>query len=174
MKFALIAALVLGGAVPASADIIASAPDHYTLQHEAISELSPEEAWNRLVDPRRWWHPDHTYSGRAEALSLDLQAGGLWREDWDGGSVAHGEVMQVQTGKMLVLDAPFGPLQGMGVNVVWTIRLEAEEEGTKITFLEVANGSAASGLDAIAPAVDGVKSVAIQRLAGQIEVPVEN
>lgn len=174
MKCVLVSILAVGFAASAAAEVIESAPDHYTLRHEATSPLSPSDAWSRLVDPARWWHPDHTYSGRAEALSLELKAGGLWREDWDGGSVAHGEVLMVQTGKRLRLNAPFGPLQGMGVNVVWTITLEPEGEGTKIIFDEVANGTVASGLDSIAPAVDGVKSVAISRLAGNMEEPVEN
>lgn len=174
MKLALAPLVVLAFAMPAGAEIITAAPDHYTLRHEALSPLSPEEAWNRLVDPASWWHPDHTYSGRAEALSLDLRAGGLWHEDWEGGSVAHGEVLRVQTGKVLRLEAPFGPLQGMGVTVVWTISLEPEGEGTKIVFDEIANGSSSSRLDVIAPAVDGVKAVAIERLAGRIDTPVEN
>ena len=66
----------------------------------------------------------------------------------------------------LVLNAPFGPLQGMAVISVWTISLDAQENGgTRITFDHVTNGSSASGLDAIAPAVDFVKSEALKSLA---------
>lgn len=173
MKRALVSIFAVSCAASAGAEVVEAAPDHYTLRHEAVSDLSPSDAWSRLVDPARWWHPDHTYSGRAEALTLELKAGGLWREDWDGGSVAHGDVLMVQTGKVLRLDAPFGPLQGMGVTVVWTITLTPEGQGTRIVFEEVASGTAASGLDAIAPAVDGVKSVAISRLAGDMGDPVE-
>ena len=159
--------LGLAGVLPASAEVIAAAPDHYTLRHEAVSALSPDDMWARLIQPDTWWHPDHTYSGKAEHLWLNPNAGGLWLESWDGNSVAHGRVLALMEGRLLRLSAPFGPLQGMGVNVVWTITLEQDEEtgGTKVTFDEVANGSSASGLDQIAPAVDRVKQEAIERLA---------
>ena len=151
----------------ASAEIITASPDHYTLRHEAVSPAAPQDVWDRLIQPDTWWHPDHTFSGDAQNLSLDAEAGGAWLESWDGNSVEHGRVLTLMEGKMVRLDAPFGPLQGMGVEVVWTITLEADAEtgGTRIIFDEIANGSSASGLDAIAPAVDGVKQEAITRLA---------
>ena len=156
----------LGLPTLASAEVIASAPDHFTLKLEAHSALSPAETWARLVEPSEWWQSDHTYSGDARNLSLDPQAGGLWREDWDGGSVWHGSVLQAQPEQTLVLSAPFGPLQGLAVMSVWTISLAPTESGgTKITFDHVTNGTGASNLDALAPAVDFVKQQAIESLA---------
>lgn len=163
-------ACFLGAALvglPASAEVVAATADHYMLRHEAVSPQSVEETWERLIQPDTWWHPDHTYSGNAEHLWLNPNAGGLWMESWDGNAVEHGRVLSILENKMLRLDAPFGPLQGMGVQVVWTITLEADETtgGTRIVFEEVANGSSQSGLAQIAPAVDMVKQQAIQRLA---------
>ena len=154
-------------ALPAFCDVVTATPDNYTLRHEAVSDLEPGAVWDRLIQPSTWWQPDHTWSGRAENLSLDPRAGGLWAEHWDGNEVLHGRVLTVLEGKMLRLDAPFGPLQGTGVTVTWTITLEpdADTDGTKIIFDEVANGSSQSRLAEIAPAVDGVKSEAIARLA---------
>lgn len=149
----------------AQAEVIESSPERYVLKQQMESSLSPSELWKRLVEPSRWWHPDHTYSGDSANLSLDVQAGGLWREDWQGNSVFHGSILQVQTEKLLRLNAPFGPLQGLAVNVVWTINIEpVESGGSLVTFDEVANGSAASKLDALAGAVDFVKNEAIKRL----------
>lgn len=165
MKRALIASAMALIAVPASAEIVAASPDHYTLRHEATSELSTRALWNRLVHPASWWHPDHTYSGNASGLSLDARAGGLWREDWTGGSVSHGQVLYVKDGEQLRMSAPFGPLQSMAVNVVWTITItESETGGSVVVFDEVANGSSASGLNELASAVDFVKQEAITRL----------
>lgn len=150
----------------ASADVITATPDHFTLKLEAETELSPDEVWARLIDLKSWWLPDHTYSGDSANLSIDPVAGGLWREDWEGGSVWHGSVLRAEPGKVLVLNAPFGPLQGMAVTSVWTISLDAQEDGgTKISFDHVTNGSSASNLDAVAPAVDYVKSEALASLA---------
>ncbi len=148
----------------ATAEIVEAKSDRYVLKQEATSSMSAKDLWARLIKPETWWHPDHTYSGKSENLSLDLQAGGLWREDWDGGSVSHGTVIYVKPGSTLRMNAPFGPLQEMAVNVVWTITLTRTEGGTKVTFGEVANGTEGAALDKLAPAVDFVKTEAIKRL----------
>ena len=100
--------LVAALSAPAHAEIVAASPDHYELKQEAVSAMAPGELWDRLVHPELWWHPDHTYSGTSEHLSLDPKAGGLWKETWDDGSVAHGTVLTVLHGKTLRLDAPAG------------------------------------------------------------------
>ncbi len=149
----------------AHAEVLASGPDHYRLRHEAVAAASPDAVWRRLLRPQDWWNGAHTFSGDAANLSLDAAAGGLWTEEWDGGSVAHGRVLTVIDGEMLRLDAPFGPLQGRAVTVVWTITVAPAEDGARITFDEIATGGADSALNALAPAVDGVKAEAIARLA---------
>ena len=153
--------------ISAVAEVVASSDTHYVLRHQAMSEFSAEEVWQRLVKPSTWWHPDHTYSGDANNLSLEATAGGLWREDWSDGSVVHGRVMLVQTGKVLRMDAPFGPLQGVGAYVVWTITVTSEKDGSVVVFEETATGPEGAGLDKLAGAVDGVKSQAIQRLTSK-------
>ncbi|MEN8719096.1 MAG: SRPBCC domain-containing protein [Oceanococcaceae bacterium] len=153
-------------ASPAAAEVVASSDAHYVLRHEALSNDSPAALWQRLIHPQRWWSPAHTYSGDAAHLRLDAQAGGVWREDWDGGSVRHGTVLAALPGTMLRLDAPFGPLAGAGAHVVWTITLHADGDGTRVQFDEVASGPPSAKLAQLAPAVDGVKSEALRRLTG--------
>ncbi len=166
MRILLASLLFVVMSAPAMAEVTAATPDHYTLNHDGTSPLAPDALWARLIKPADWWHPDHTYSGDASNLSLKAKAGGQWREVWDAGSTSHGVVLLVEDEKTLRLNAPFGPLQGMGVTVVWTISLALDEEtgGTKVTFTEIANGSPASKLDEIAPAVDFVKTEAMRRL----------
>ncbi|MBI1339354.1 ATPase [bacterium] len=160
---------MLAAARPAAAEVVRAGDDHFTLRLEAASSLSPAALWDRLIVPARWWSSDHTYSGDARNLSLDAHAGGLWRESWAGGSVAHGRVLSVQPGKMLRLDAPFGPLQELAVTCIWTITIRPEGEGAVVRFDLVANGSAASGLASIAPAVDFVNSQALKSLVAYVE-----
>ncbi|MEO1189698.1 MAG: ATPase [Pseudomonadota bacterium] len=158
--------LVFGLPLAAQAEVVTASSDHFTLKLEAVSELSPDEVWARLIVPADWWHGDHSYSGDAANLSLEATAGGVWREDWDGNSVWHGTVLQAQPGKVLSLSAPFGPLQGLAVQSVWTITLTPNETGgTLIRFDHVTNGTEASNLDQLAPAVDFVKSEALKSLA---------
>lgn len=148
----------------ARADIVSSSESHFVLRHEATSSLTAPELWARLVKPASWWHPDHTYSGSAGNLSLDVTAGGLWREEWDTGSVTHGEVVYVQSGKVLRLNAPFGPLQSLGAYTIWTITIAATETGSSVTFDEVSNGPTTADMTEMAKAVDFVKGEAIRRL----------
>ena len=158
--------LALALIVPATgqAEVLSVSDTHFALRQEARSELTPEQLWQRLIRPATWWHPDHTYSGDAANLSLDVQAGGLWREDWDGRSVAHGRVLFVDPGKVLRLDAPFGPLQGLGAYTMWTITITPDENGSAVVFDEVSTGPPTAKLTDVAGAVDYVKSEAIRRL----------
>ena len=156
--------IMIAASLPTHGEIISSGSDHYVLEHKATSSLPVEDLWKRLVDPAIWWHPEHTYSGSSENLTLELEAGGLWREDWQDGAVVHGTLMNIEPGKTLSLDAPFGPLQDMAVSVIWTITLNETDLGTEVTFKEIANGSSVSTLDEIAPAVDFVKAEAMARL----------
>lgn len=166
----LFACLISLFATAAHADVIEAGPDHFVLRQEATSRLSPSELWSRLTNPASWWHPDHTYSGSAANLSLDVQAGGLWKEEWEGGSVTHGEVIFVNPGVQIRLDAPFGPLQAIGAKTIWTITISAEGDGSKVVFDEISHGVSSSKLDELAPAVDFVKTEAIRRLTTVEEV----
>lgn len=162
--FATAAAAALAFNASVHAEVIEAAADHYVLKQEASSDLAPADMWNRLIDPASWWHPDHTYSGSSTNLSLDVEAGGLWREDWDGGSVTHGTVIFVNPGVQLRLDAPFGPLQPIGAKTIWTITIAPDGTGSKVTFDEISHGVPSTKLDELAPAVDFVKTEAIRRL----------
>jgi len=162
------AALIALCTTPAGhGEVLEASDTHYRLAHEVSTLRTPAALWERLVNPARWWNASHSFSGEADNLHLDARAGGLWREDWDGGSVAHGRVLQVRDRELLRLEAPFGPLQGLGAYVVWTITISpGENGGTTVTFEEVASAPPGSGLDQLAGAVDGVKAEALARLAG--------
>jgi len=151
-------------ASPAGAEVLDSAPGQYRLRQEGFSEMPREQLWERLLEPAEWWSPAHTYSGDSGNLSLDASVGGYWKEAWEGGVVAHGRVILLQAPQTLRLEAPFGPLQGVGAYTVWTISLEPEQGGTRVLFEETAVAPASAKLDALAPAVDAVKTEAMRRL----------
>ena len=160
---ALFGVLLLAGH-SATAEIVSASDTHFVLRLEAESSLAPGELWRRLANPAAWWHPDHTYSGDAGNLALDVTAGGLWREDWEGGSVLHGRVLFAKPERSLRLEAPFGPLQGSGAYTVWTITLTPTDAGTRVVFDERAIAPDGADLESLARAVDAVKSEAINRL----------
>ncbi len=158
----LLTGLLLSQTLPA--EILSSSDTHFVLRQEAASSLPPDRLWQRLIRPADWWHPDHTYSGDASNLSLVAEAGGLWREDWSAGSVAHGEVKYVRHGEVLRLEAPFGPLQGLGAYTIWTITIEPAGGGSKVVFDEIATAPPGSDMAEMAKAVDYVKTEGIGRL----------
>ncbi len=154
----------IGFAKTTRAEIVSSSENHFELRHVAPSNRSAESMWQRLLQPASWWHPDHTYSGSSTNLSLDPRAGGLWLEEWPGGSVAHGEVVYVKEGNVLRLNAPFGPLQELGAYTIWTITVTATDGGSQVVFDEISHGPVTADMAEIAKAVDYVKGEAIRRL----------
>jgi hypothetical protein len=164
MKKLILAAAIASLPLGALGEVTASGDDYFSLRQDGLSPLPPAALWQRLVQPGSWWSPAHSYSGDAQNLSLDLRVGGYWQESWEGGAVAHGRVILLQPEKMLRLEAPFGPLQGLGTYSVWTITLSAERGGTRVVFEETSMGVPGSALDKLAPAVDAVKTEAMKRL----------
>lgn len=142
----------------AYADVTAKAPDGMTIRIVAEAPLDRDDAWARLVDISSWWSGSHTYSGSADSLSLDAQAGGCWCEIWSGGEVEHGRVMMVTPKQTLRVDGAFGPLQDLGVSAAMTFTLaDGSAPGkTKLTLDYKVVGSSLSGLDKLAAVVDQV------------------
>lgn len=161
---AAIAPLMLLYPLNAEARMLTSSPEHFHFVLEAQSTDSPEIVWARLIEPSNWWHSDHTYSGDSDNLTLDPQAGGLWREDWEGGSVAHGTILYAKPATMLRLEAPFGPLQERSIDAIWTISISPTPSGSNVKFEFVANGSSFSNLDKLALVVEMVKAQALNSL----------
>lgn len=151
----------------AYAEVKAKAPDGMFLQIVAQVPLDRDATWARLVNLPSWWAGSHTYSGDAERLSLDAQAGGCWCEIWGGGEVEHGRVVMVMPLQTLRVDAALGPLQAMGVTGALTFTLaDGGTSGTtKITVDYKVSGSSLSGLDTLAPVVDQVLLEQVTRLA---------
>lgn len=159
-----IAAMALLLAAPAAAEVMASGPDGFVLRYQAVVAKPPAAVWDALVDWGGWWPDAHTYSGKASNLDLDVEPDGELEEEWDGGSVLHGSVIQAQTGKMLRLSAAFGPLQALPVNGVLDIALKPEGAGTQLTMTYRVGGPVSAGLQGFAEPVNGVMGDGFARL----------
>jgi uncharacterized protein YndB with AHSA1/START domain len=128
-------------------------------------KATPDEAWKAIVQLPRWWSDAHTYSGKASNLSLDAVAGGCWCERWgDGNSVQHGQVVLVQPGRVIRLNASLGPLQELAVNGVLTIVTSAQDGKTTLRMTYRVAGNADAGLEKLAPLVDQVIGTQYRRL----------
>ncbi|WP_088286592.1 SRPBCC family protein [Ideonella sp. A 288] len=133
-------------------------------------QATPDAAWKAIVQLPRWWSGEHTWSGSAANLSLDAQAGGCWCERWgEGQSVMHGQVVLVQPGRVIRLNASLGPLQDLAANGVLTLATGVSDGQTMLRMTYRVAGNADAGFEKLAPAVDKVIGAQYKRLKALIE-----
>ncbi len=165
----LLAVAALAFALSAHAEVKESGADHLLIANARTIHAAPDKVYAALTDIGRWWDGEHTFSGSAANLSLQPSAGGCFCERWGAQSVAHGRVVWANPGHLLRLDTALGPLQGMAVQGVMTFTLKPSGGDTSLQFEYRVNGSVSSGLDKLAPTVDGVLMAQLQRLQGYAE-----
>ena len=164
----LLCLLLASGAAPASADLVASTPAGFEVQHRVTVAAAPAAVWPVLTDPARWWSPAHTYSGDARNLSFDLRPGGCFCERLPEGGVEHLRVVQVRMREQLRLAGALGPLQGDGVAGALTLSLRPSGKGTEIVLRYIVGGWRPGGMESIGTAVDKVLGEQLARLAATV------
>lgn len=153
----------------AHAEVKSTGPDHIQILFTERVAAAPAAVYAAIGQVERWWSGEHTYSGDASNLSLALQPGGCFCERWAGGAVVHGRVVMLLRDQVVRLSAPLGPVQALGVSATLTFLVKPEDGGSSLSVGYRVNGSAASGLDKLAPAVDGVLAIQVQRLKRLVE-----
>lgn len=157
-------ALVFLVATPAVAEVEVS-ENGFATSNSATALAAPSDVWAVLVDPSRYWNPDHSFSGDSANFSLELRAGGCFCEMLpEGGSVEHMRVVMVQPNQLLRLSGALGPLQAEGLSATMSWQLEAIEGGTRVTQTYVIGGHMRFEREALAPLVDGVVREQLERL----------
>jgi hypothetical protein len=142
----------------------------FSLESTVTIQATPAAVYQELGRVSRWWDPEHTWSGSARNLSLDLHAGGCFCEKLaEGGSIQHGRVLYVQPKVMLRLDAPLGPLQEMPVTGVLTFKLTPAEGATQVTMTYRVSGTFTMESAKLAPIVDQVMSHQLSRLKTHVD-----
>jgi len=171
MRIQAIAALVLLLLLASGvrAEVKEAGADHLLVTDSRVVHAPPDKVYAALVDVAHWWNSEHTYSGDATHLSIQAEAGGCFCERWGNQSVAHGRVIWAAPGQVLRLDTALGPLQSMAVQGVMTFTLKPEGHATTLLFEYRVNGASSSGLDKLAPAVNGMLMEQLQRLQGFVE-----
>lgn len=150
---------------PAKAEVVSSGASGFVVRHHVHLTANPAAVFAAIGKPSRWWSAEHTYSGDASNLKLDLRAGGCWCERLPkGGSVQHMIVVNVQPEKLLRLLGALGPLQGLAVNGVMTWTVVPESDGTGLDMTYAVAGYASEGLEKLAMPVDGVLGDQVRRL----------
>lgn len=164
--------LLMGAVLPATAtaEVKDSASNGFTTINEVIVDAERAAAWAAAIDIAKWWSPDHTVSGDAARLQIEPRLQGCFCETLGGESgVVHLVVTALMPGTSLRMTGGLGPLGLMGVDGNMTWDFADKEGGTSIRMTYAVGGYTATGLDGIAPAVDGVLAEALLRLKTYIE-----
>jgi uncharacterized protein YndB with AHSA1/START domain len=151
-------------AAPAGAEVKNATADGFSVEHQAQVAASPQKVYAALGQIGQWWNDEHTFSGKARNLSLQLQAGGCFCERWRDGSVEHGRVLYARNGQVLRLQSALGPLQDLAITGILAFTLEAKESGTAVLLSYRVHGPSGQQLDKLAPVVDGVLGDQFARL----------
>ena len=165
MRRAAILILVLSAPQVAVAEITDSATNGFTTVNSLVVEADRMTAWAAAVEVGRWWSPAHTMSGDAARLSIEPRVQGCFCEMLgEEAGVVHLTVTFVNPNVILRLTGGLGPLGLMGVNGNMTWEFNDADDGTTVVLNYAVGGYLDGGLDAIAPAVDGVLAEAMARL----------
>ena len=157
-------ALLAAFAAPASAEVISSDPHGFEVQ-EVVSLVIPQpKAYAAFGQIGQWWNKDHTYSGDAARMSLQLRPGGCLCEPLeDGGGIEHMRVTYVKPGEQVVLTGSLGPLLYEATTGVMDVRFERIAGGARVTMNYRAAGFAKGNGDKLAPIVDQVLADQMKR-----------
>jgi hypothetical protein len=155
-------------AMPAFAAVVSATPTDVVIEHSVETARSRVELFQLVIHPEKWWSSDHTYSHDAKNLSLELKPGGCYCENWSGGAVAHGSVLQWRSGEVLRLQTALGPLQVKAVVGVLDFVLKDVGAKARLTVTYRVSGGPGQALDKLAGPVDivlGEQVARLQRLA---------
>lgn len=151
-------------AAPASAEVL-SADDHgFEIQNSVNLVVPQQQAFAAFGQIGQWWNKEHTYSGDAKRLSLQMRPGGCFCEPLDnGGGIEHMRVTYLQPGERMVLTGSLGPLLYQATTGVMDIKVDRIAGGSRVTMNYKAAGFAKGGAAAMATLVDQVLADQLKR-----------
>jgi len=162
-------ALVLAGA--ARAEVVDVQPTGFEVRHVVAFDAPAAKVWAALSQISAWWDSGHTWSGDARNLSIELKAGGYWREALpkSGGAVQHMQVVEVDPETTVRLEGGLGPLMLSGASGHMSWVLAGNDAHATLTWTYDVGGYAKGGLDKLAAPVDAVLGAQANRLKHYVE-----
>jgi hypothetical protein len=129
-------------ASPAAAEVKNQTGAGFISGHSAEVQAKPEDIWKRLISPKDWWSPAHSWFGKAEGFYIDAQAGGCFceiaQEKGANGqiktsaSVEHMRVIFADPGKVLRMQGALGPMQSEAMLGTLTVAIEPLKNGALV------------------------------------------
>ena len=151
-------------AAPASASVVSAGEHGFEVQSSVNLVVPTQDAYSAFGQIGQWWNNEHTYSGDAKRMSLQVRPGGCLCESLDeGGGIEHMRVTFVQPGERVVLTGSLGPLLYEATTGVMDVKVERIAGGSRVTMNYRAAGFAKGGAAAMAPLVDQVLADQLKR-----------
>ena len=170
MRTSLLGVLICTLAQPAAAEVKGASTNGFEVESRVELPMPPAQLYHAFAEVPRWWSGDHTYSGNAANLSLELRPGGCWCEKLpSGGGVEHMRVAYVEPGKRIVLTGSLGPLLAEATTGVMQIAIEPTTAGSSLVMNYRAAGFHKGGAARLAPVVDQVLTAQMTRLRAYAE-----
>jgi uncharacterized protein YndB with AHSA1/START domain len=165
---ALLSLLVLCG--PAQAEVKSSAAGGFEVTETVDIKAPARRVYTALGKIGRWWSSNHTVTGNATNMFLDLGIRGCFCERGvDGVQRRHMDVVDVAPDRQVRLRGALGPLQGAGVDGALTWTIKPSDDGVSFTQSYNVGGYFPGGLDMIAPHVDRVLHEQLARFKSFVE-----
>jgi hypothetical protein len=159
-----VALTLLAASTPAAAEVVGSSPNGFEVRQVVPLVVKPEVAFQSFANLPAWWDPQHSYSGKAENLSLTLTPGGCFCERFPkGGGIEHMRVTYVDPGKRILMTGALGPLLYEATAGVLDVQVKSTAGGSQLTLDYKAAGFANGGADKLAPIVDAVLADQLRR-----------
>jgi hypothetical protein len=156
--------MVLLGAATARGEVVNATPQGFTVRHRVDVTAPATVSWAALANVAGWWEPQHTYSNDARNLRLDPVVGGCFCEKLGlYGGIEHMRVLYAEPVKHLRLEGALGPLQEFAVTGRMTWDIAETPGGARVTMTYVVGGYADRSLADLAPIVDEVLGVQVER-----------
>lgn len=170
MRYVLLLLVMLGVAVPASAEVVDAQDNGFSIRIAVDVTAAPASVFTVLTGQvGAWWSSAHSFSGDAANLSIEAKPGGCFCEKLPNGGVRHMTVTHVMAPGTLILNGGLGPLGSMAVAGAMEWSLEAQGTGTRLQLVYNVSGYAPGGLKGLAAPVDGVLAEQVKRLKAFVE-----
>ena len=164
------ALMLIAASSAAQADVVSSAPNGFAVSETIVIKAPPKQVYTALGKIGRWWSSQHTVTGDAKNMHLDLTIKGCFCEKGsDGRERIHMAVVDIQPNAQVRLRGALGPLQGQGVDGALTWVIKPADGGVSLTQSYNVGGYMPDGLDKVAPHVDQVLHEQLTRFKSFVE-----
>jgi len=163
-------ASTLTGTAAARAEVVDSSPAGFEVLHAVQVAAPPDKVYAAILTPARWWNGEHSWSGQAKNLTLDLDRGCLCEALPDGGQARHMTVVFADGKSQLRMSGALGPLQHTGASGHLNFAVKPDNGGTALAVSYHVGGYAKGGLaETWAAPVDAVLGEQVARLKRYVE-----